>query len=122
MGSPRSCYDRIGTLNAAQNYFRDLDHLNEGTGTDGRETPTHNVVNDMTWLKGAHTVKFGTNLRFTRIPSYRNWLSYNSALANGSGSTAPSHPISRPRFVQHPGCGVLPRWPAASTLVGFGLD
>jgi len=27
-------------------------------------------VNDTTWLKGKHTIKFGANLRFTRVPTY----------------------------------------------------
>ena len=50
-------------------YFRFADDLNEGFSNNGRGTPTHNFVNDTTWLKGNHTVKFGTNLRFTRIPT-----------------------------------------------------
>ena len=41
------------------------------TFNSARETPTHNIVNDLSWLKGSHTFKVGTNLRWTRIPSSR---------------------------------------------------
>jgi hypothetical protein len=59
----------------------DLDNL---TFTDTRATPTQNIVNDLTWLKGAHTVKTGANLRFTRVPKNRFQSSYLSATINPS--------------------------------------
>jgi hypothetical protein len=55
-----------------------------GTFTDTRETPTQNFVNDLTWLKGAHTVKTGANIRFTRVPKNRFQTSYLSGQANPS--------------------------------------
>ena len=64
--------DTVGTLNAPLNYFRFIDDLNEGFASSGRETPTHNFVDDITWIKGSHTMKFGANLRFSRIPTYSN--------------------------------------------------
>jgi hypothetical protein len=57
---------------------------NGGTFTDTRETPTQNFVNDLTWFKGAHTLKGGTNIRFTRIPKDRFQNSYLSATVNPS--------------------------------------
>lgn len=56
------------------------------TGTFGstRETPTHNFVNDMSWLKRAHNLKFGTNIRFTRIPRTGTSNSFNSVSINPS--------------------------------------
>jgi hypothetical protein len=54
------------------------------TFTDTRETPTQNFVNDLTWFKGAHTLKGGTNIRFTRIPKNRFQSSYLSAQVNPS--------------------------------------
>jgi hypothetical protein len=76
--------DTIGTLNQPYIYFRFLSDLDPQTTSSGRRTPTNNFVNDTTWIKGEHTVKFGTNLRFTRIPSYSNGGSFNYAGTNGS--------------------------------------
>jgi hypothetical protein len=54
------------------------------TFTSTRETPMQNIVNDLSWFRGAHTWKFGTNLRFTRIPKNRFQSSYLSATVNPS--------------------------------------
>jgi hypothetical protein len=83
-GYNKMVLDRIGTLSGPLVYFRFADDLNEGFASNGRRTPAHNFVNDMTWLKGSHTVKFGTNLRFTRIPTYTDANSYSYASVNPS--------------------------------------
>lgn len=54
------------------------------TFTSTRETPTQNIVNDLTWFKGAHTLKGGTNIRYTRIPKQRFNAAYLSATVNPS--------------------------------------
>ena len=77
-------FDRIGTLDGPLTYFRFIDDLNEGIPNNGRRTPTHNFVNDTTWLKGDHTVKFGTNLRFTRIQTYTDANSWSFGQVNPS--------------------------------------
>ena len=59
----------------------------EGLGssfTDTRETPTQNFVNDLSWFKGRHTMKAGTNIRFTRVPKNRFQSAYLSATSNPS--------------------------------------
>ncbi len=55
-----------------------------GTFTDTRQTPTQNFVNDLSWFKGRHTLKAGTNIRFTRVPKDRYQSSYLSATVNPS--------------------------------------
>jgi hypothetical protein len=52
--------------------------------TDTRQTPTQNIVNDLSWFKGRHTMKAGTNLRFTRVPKDRFQSSFLSATVNPS--------------------------------------
>jgi hypothetical protein len=44
-----------------------------------RVSPTTNVVDDMTWTKGAHSVQFGTNLRFIENDrvAYNNLPNYS---------------------------------------------
>jgi hypothetical protein len=54
------------------------------TFTDTRQTPTTNIVNDLSWFKGSHTVKVGTNLRFTRVPKERFQSAYLSSTVNPS--------------------------------------
>ena len=76
--------DTIGLQTESRNSFRFIDDFEALTSTNGREPATHNIVNDFNWIKGAHSLKFGTNIRYTRIPRYTNANSFNAGLANGS--------------------------------------
>jgi hypothetical protein len=64
--------------------------------------PVHNIVDDISWVKGNHTLQFGVNLRFitdSRV-SYENsfssasmntgWLSPDSAIANTGTALDPA--------------------------------
>ena len=81
----------IGLQRTSQASFRFLDNLeplafqavNPGA-TVGRGLGTFNVVNDLSWIKGAHTLRFGTNLRWLRNDTYTNTSSFFEATANGS--------------------------------------
>lgn len=98
-----------GLLNGNAVSFRFISDFNALTPTSTRETPTHNIVNDFSWLKGSHTFKVGTNLRWTRIPSTRNsgtWLStsINPSWVSGVGQTfRPGGPNCTT-----PGCSLYP--------------
>jgi len=79
---------RIGVTQGPYVTFRFISPF-EGYGDTGtfsttRETPTHNFVNDLSWLKGTHTFKFGTNIRFARIPTTTGDGAFNSATINPS--------------------------------------
>jgi hypothetical protein len=50
----------------------------------GREVGTHNLANDLSWLKGRHTVKFGTNIRWIRNDRFDFQNSYLTGSANPS--------------------------------------
>lgn len=76
--------DSLGQQSESRVSFRFIDDYEPLTATSGRETPTHNIVNDLSWIKGSHTMKFGTNLRFSRIPRYTNASSFHQSSANGS--------------------------------------
>lgn len=82
------------------------------TFTDTRATPTQNFVNDLSWFKGRHTMKAGTNIRFTRVPKNRFQSSYLSASVNPSwvaGIGRRNMPGSA--FCTVPGCSI----PAVAT-------
>jgi hypothetical protein len=82
------------------------------TFTDTRQTPTQNFVNDLSWFRGRHTMKAGTNIRFTRVPKTRFQSSYLSATVNPSwvaGIGRRNMPGSA--FCTVPGCNI----PAVAT-------
>jgi hypothetical protein len=76
--------DTLGQQTESRASFRFIDDFEPLTATSGRRTPTHNIVNDLSWITGSHTLKVGTNLRFSRIPRYTNAASFHDAVANGS--------------------------------------
>jgi hypothetical protein len=74
----------VGLRTADAVTFRFITDFNALSSTNGREVPTHNIVNDLSWLKGNHTFKAGTNIRFTRAPKYSNANSYHTGNLNPS--------------------------------------
>ena len=99
--------------------FRFLSNYEPITFNTARETPTQNIVNDLSWLKGSHTFKVGTNLRWTRIPSSRESLSYNTAGVNPSWVAAVGATYRPGRSTcTTPGCSQVPAV-AASFNAGF---
>jgi hypothetical protein len=49
------------------------------------QTPVHNIVDDLSWIRGRHTLQFGTNIRFIRNPRENFLTSFSRAVANSSG-------------------------------------
>lgn len=85
-GTTKIDENNTGLTNGNYTAFRFINAY-EGSGssfTDTRQTPTQNFVNDLSWFKGAHTVKVGTNIRFTRVPKERFQSSYLSSTVNPS--------------------------------------
>jgi hypothetical protein len=64
--------------------FRFLDDLDPLTATESRQVPTYNFVDDVSWLKGRHSIKWGANLRFTRNPKSSNANSFHTGNLNPS--------------------------------------
>ncbi len=60
-----------------------IDNFDALTSTNGRELGTHNIVNDLSWVKGDTRWKFGTNLRFMRNDATNN-VTFHIGIANGS--------------------------------------
>ncbi len=83
-GMTKVDFEAAGRVKANYVTFRFIDSLEPITFTSTRETPNHNFVDELSWLKGSHTFKLGANLRFVRIPSQRDSGSYISATVNPS--------------------------------------
>ena len=100
--------------------FRFITSLEALSSTSAREVPTHNFVNDLAWLKGEHTIKLGTNIRFTRNPRFSNASSFhegnlNPSWVTGTGRTYMPGSATCPT----PGCTEVPAV-ATSFASGFG--
>src|SRR5215471_2553006 len=61
-GLTRLSVRTLGDSSAAQISFRNI-FAPAPTRTTTRLTPVHNFTDDVTWLKGNHSIQFGTNIR-----------------------------------------------------------
>ncbi|HLK33277.1 MAG TPA: hypothetical protein VKT29_09320, partial [Terriglobales bacterium] len=48
------------------------------------QTPVHNLVDDLSWRKGRHSMRFGTNIRFIRNPRSNFINSFPDGVTNAS--------------------------------------
>jgi hypothetical protein len=55
-----------------------------------RVTPVHNIVDDVTWVKGKHTLQFGGNMRFIRNQRRSFGNAFDTLTTNPSGYAASS--------------------------------
>jgi hypothetical protein len=49
------------------------------------QTPVNNIVDDLSWTRGKHTLQFGTNIRFIRNPRANFISSFSQGVTNSSG-------------------------------------
>ena len=81
----RSTTRRSACRRRARTTFRFIDNFEALTSTNGAcELGTRNITNDFSWIKGNHTLKFGTNLRWLRNDTFTNASSFFGGSANGS--------------------------------------
>ena len=106
----------IGGLRGSFVSFRNIRTYESINPTTTRQTPSHNILNDVSWLKGDHAIRFGANLRFSRIPSTRNTFSYEAAAVDPSWVQGGGRTF-RPQGPQcsTPGCPLYPA--VASTFL-----
>jgi len=62
--------------------FRTFDDLIPAVRSLTRFTPVWNVVDDLAWIKGSHSMQFGTNIRWIRNERINFATSFSSALVN----------------------------------------
>jgi len=75
----RQAYANKGDLNGQFVYFNSITPLNPTTTTLIANIPVHNVVDDLTWTKGHHTLQFGGNYRAIFDNHSNNTTLYNNA-------------------------------------------
>jgi len=81
--------------------------------TTARTTPVHNIVDDVAWIKGNHTIKFGTNIRLVKNNRTGFTNAYDSASTNfffySPAGTAVTDPLES--YMADPANNILPAGP-----------
>jgi hypothetical protein len=83
-GLTRQSFSQKGDLDANHVWFRFVFDPTSNTQTQARTTPVHNFVDDISWIKGNHTIQFGGNI--SRISNSRSEFvnSFDAATTNPS--------------------------------------
>ncbi|MFZ0426537.1 MAG: TonB-dependent receptor, partial [Acidobacteriota bacterium] len=83
-GLTRQALTDQGDSNANFMTFRFVYDPNGGVDTLSRTTPVHNFTNDTSWVKGDHTLQFGTNIRFVNNDRTSYGTAFDFATMNPS--------------------------------------
>ena len=83
-GFTRASFTQGGDSNENRYNFRFIFSPNAFARSLHRTTPVHNLVNDMSWIKGTHSFGFGGNVRLIRNNRTSFGASFDSAIANPS--------------------------------------
>jgi hypothetical protein len=105
-GYTRQSFGEIGNQSQDIIFFRGLNDNSSPnnaslvyTNNSNFQVPVHNIVDDVSWIKGRHTLQFGGNINILRTPQANNTNSFSSASDNPSwldtaamaNSGAPGH-------------------------------
>ncbi len=95
-GVTRQAFSQLGDSSANQFNFRFVFQPFAYTRTLSRTTPVHNFADDVSWVKGSHTLQFGTNIRLIRNNRINYANAYDNAVANPSFYLAGGNVLSDP--------------------------
>jgi hypothetical protein len=115
-GFTRQSTGLIGDTNQPWNIFYGLD---QGiVYSHNAQTPVHSIQDDFSWIKGTHTLQFGTNVGFARDPR----LSYEHSFSLGKGATNWMSPtgFANTGFYLDPANGGFPE-PNSSTQYDYPM-
>jgi hypothetical protein len=84
-GFTRESVGDIGNSNEQWIFFRGL-NTQTGAVTRSRafQRPTHNINDDLSWVKGRHTFQFGGSLAYIRNPRNSTLASFSDGVTNAS--------------------------------------
>ncbi len=95
-GLTRQAFSQQGDSNAPAITFRFVFSPLAYARTLNRITPTHNITDDFTWIKGKHTLQFGGNVRIIRNQRTSFANAYDDATANPSFYAASGASVRAP--------------------------
>jgi hypothetical protein len=84
IGLTRQSFTQSGDVNQNSVNFRFVFQPFAYTRGISRTTPVWNITDDLSWIKGNHTLQFGTNLRFIRNNRVSSANAFDAALVNHS--------------------------------------
>jgi len=85
------------------------------------QTPVYNIVDDLSWTKGKHTLQFGTNIRFIRNPRQNFLSSFSSGTTNSSGLDTAGI-VGNPKAALDPGNHPTDGLPAVDSSFRLGYN
>ncbi|MGI8811522.1 MAG: carboxypeptidase regulatory-like domain-containing protein [Pyrinomonadaceae bacterium] len=83
-GLTRQAFSIQGDSNENAISFRNVFSPVNFSRTLNRITPTHNISDDFTWIKGSHTIQFGENVRIIRNIRTDYGNAFDNAITNNS--------------------------------------
>ena len=92
-GITREAFTTQGDSSKNEIYFRSVFFPVNDSRTISRVTPVQNIVDDISWIKGNHTVQFGTNVRIIRNKRTTFANAFDTAYTNPSGYENSGNPI-----------------------------
>lgn len=117
-GYTRQSFGQIGNHTADIIFFRGLNDDSSSnnaslavTSTNSFQVPVHNFVDDVSWIKGKHTLQFGGNFSFLRNPTANNSGSFTSASDNPSWLDTAAMANTKASGHFDPGCSQTPTGP-----------
>ena len=112
-GLTRQGFSQQGDSNQNRIVFRGVFSPTNFNRTTSRTTPVHNITDDIAWIKGNHTMKFGTNLRFVKNNRVGFTNAYDTASTNfffySPAGTAVTDPLVS--YMADPANNILPAGP-----------
>ncbi|HSR68041.1 MAG TPA: carboxypeptidase regulatory-like domain-containing protein [Acidobacteriota bacterium] len=130
-GLTRQAFSQQGDSGENSYRFRDVFQEFDYSRTLNRTTPTHNIINDISWIKGSHTLQFGTNIRLIDNNRATFANAFDDAVTNlgfyqGAGSVL-SDPIddlapASERVLQNAVAAVLGRFSQYTANFTFDAD
>lgn len=95
-GFIRESNGSIGNSDLAWNTFRGLNNQAGAiTRTSSFQRPVNSFADDLTWIKGKHTLQFGAQIAFIRTPSVSYGSSFSDGSANASWSTTAGYAVKK---------------------------
>ncbi len=95
-GLTRQAFSALGDSGVNDMHFRFVYEPYAYTRTLSRTTPVHNFVDDVSWMKGSHTLQFGTNIRMIRNNRINYAGAYDGMTTNPSGYQQGGNVLSDP--------------------------
>lgn len=93
-GLTREAFTAGGDSSKNEIYFRNIFFPVNDSRAISRVTPVQNIVDDISWIKGNHTIQFGTNIRIIRNHRTTFANAFDTAYTNPSGYEDSGSPIT----------------------------